>query len=49
METIEKLANLHEKNVEMLPTTARKNDNVRRIMLERIITIVKKKSIGGNS
>ena len=31
METIEKLSNLHEKNVEKLPVTTRKNDNVRRV------------------
>lgn len=31
METIEKLSNLHEKSVESLPVTTRKNDNVRRV------------------
>ena len=31
LQTIEKLSSLHDKNVEMLPVTNRKNDNVRRV------------------
>ena len=31
METVEKLSELHERNVALLPITNRKNDNVRRV------------------